>query len=198
MNVAPPRSALVEWLLRPPRPITTTTVFLITAATGIAQLIHPALFDRFCRAPDRVAAGEWWRLGTAMFFQDGWTAGLLFNLVILLVFGAIAERVLGRWRWVLLYFGCGLFGQVVSYLWLRSTGAGNSMCVAGLVGALTIAALRAPDRFGPRRPARPILYAVPALAVFGAIFHDNHGLPVLLGMAVGYPLLPRDRPEPRT
>ncbi|RDI64445.1 rhomboid family intramembrane serine protease [Nocardia pseudobrasiliensis] len=193
MNTAPsaPR-ALTEWLLRPPRPILTATVLAITAATGIAQLIHPALFDQFRRDPDAVDAGAWWRLGTAMFFQDGWAAGLIFNLLILLAFGAIAERVLGRWRWAVVYFGCGLFGQTMSYLWLRSIGAGNSMCVAGLIGALTVTALRAPDRFGPRRPARRILYAVPIFAIVDTIFRDNHGLPVLLGMALGYLLLPRD------
>ncbi|MBF6331228.1 rhomboid family intramembrane serine protease [Nocardia transvalensis] len=183
-------TAVLDWLFEPPRPALTATVFLITTATGVAQLAYPALFDHVRRDPSRIDAGQWWRLLTAMFFQDGWAAGLIFNLMILLVFGAIAERVLGRARWLLMYFGCGLFGQAMSYLWLHSTGAGNSMCVAGLVGALTLTALRAPDRFGPRRPGKPLLYAVPVLAVVDTVLRDNHGLPVLLGMALGLLLLP--------
>ncbi|WP_280268547.1 rhomboid family intramembrane serine protease [Nocardia wallacei] len=196
MTTPPPAPSRVDevldWLTRPPRPWLTAAIAVVTAAVGIAQLVDSSLYDRLCRDPAEIRLGAWWRLGTAMFVQDGRAAGLVFNLVILAVFGIIAERVLGRWRWLVLYFGCGLFGQAVSFWWLDSTGAGNSMCVAGLVGGLTTVALLAPDRFGPRRPARPVLYVVPALAVVGTLLHDNHGLPLLLGMGLGYLTLVRD------
>lgn len=161
---------------------------MVTAVAGVAQLVNSGLYDRMCRAPERIRDGEWWRLVSAMFFQDGGAVGLAFNLVGLVVFGVIAERVLGRWRWVVAYFGCGLFGQVMSFWWLDSTGAGNSMCVAGLIGALTAVALVAPRSFGPRSPKRPVLYVVPVLAVVDTLLRDNHGLPLLLGLALGFVL----------
>ncbi|WP_280364627.1 rhomboid family intramembrane serine protease [Nocardia wallacei] len=167
----------------------------MTAVVGVVQLVGSGVYDRMCRAPEQIRDGEWWRLGSAMFFQDGGAVGLAFNLVGLVVFGVIAERVLGRWRWLVVYFGCGLFGQAMSFWWLESTGAGNSMCVAGLIGALTAVAFVAPQRFGPRRPARPVrpvLYVAPVLAVVDTLLRDNHGLPLLLGLALGFLVRFRD------
>ncbi|MEV6767071.1 rhomboid family intramembrane serine protease [Nocardia sp. NPDC051030] len=193
----PPAGAagLLERIVRRPRPWVTATVFAVTAATGIAQLVDSALLDEFRRDPAKIDDGQWWRLGSAMFFQDGWTRGLIFNLLILAFFGIVAERAFGRTRWLLLYFGCGLFGQTMSYLWLRSTGAGNSMCVAGLIGALTVVALVWPDRLPAFRPPRLALLAVPVLAVVDTVVRDNHGLPLLLGMVAGFVLLPRDHAQ---
>jgi membrane associated rhomboid family serine protease len=181
------------------RPVLTAGVFGLTAAVGIAQLVHPPLFDLWRRDGARIDAGEWWRLGTGMFVQDGWLVGLVFNLIILAVFGAAAERVFGRTRWLLCYFGGGLFGQTVSYLWLSPVGAGNSMCVAALIGALATAMLLAPSRLGVAVPRRVWLagFAVPVLAVVDTVALDNHGLPALFGMTLGLLLLPRRKHEPQ-
>jgi hypothetical protein len=86
-----------------------------------------------------------------------------------------------------LYFATALFGNAVSYLWLQPVGAGNSMAVAGLVGALATAVLcsHVPNRFAA--------LVVPALAVVDTAFGDNHGLPALFGMALGWLLLGRGR-----
>jgi membrane associated rhomboid family serine protease len=80
------------------RPVVTGVVFLATAATSIAQLPHPALYDQFRRDPGVFAHGEWWRLITPAFFQDGWLVGTIFNLFVLAVVGLRAERVFGHWR----------------------------------------------------------------------------------------------------
>ncbi|WP_372672351.1 rhomboid family intramembrane serine protease [Amycolatopsis kentuckyensis] len=175
------------------RPYLTAVVFAVTLACGIAQLVHPPLYDAMHRDAARIDAGEWYRLVTGMFFQDGWAFGLTSNLVWLAVFGTLAERVFGRGRWLVLYFGCGLFGQVVSYLWLNPAGAGNSMCVAGLLGGLAAVVMVASRRYGVVLPVqfRVLAFALPVLAVVDTVVHDNHGLPLLLGMALGFLLLPR-------
>ncbi|WP_086849158.1 rhomboid family intramembrane serine protease [Amycolatopsis kentuckyensis] len=174
------------------RPYLTAAVFAVTLACGIAQLVHPPLYDAMNRDAARIDAGQWYRLVTGMFFQDGRALGLAFNLLTLAVVGAFAERVFGRARWLLLYFGCGLFGQFVSYVWLNPVGAGNSMCVAGLLGALTAVVLMASRRYGVDLPSRLRIaaFAVPVLAVAGTVAHDNHGVPALLGLALGFALLP--------
>ncbi len=175
------------------RPYLTAVVFAVTLACGIAQLVHPPLYDAMHRDAARIDAGEWYRLVTGMFFQDGWAFGLTSNLVWLAVFGTLAERVFGRARWLVLYFGCGLFGQVMSYLWLNPVGAGNSMCVVGLIGALAAVVMVASRRYGVVLPVqfRVLAFALPVLAVVDTVVHDNHGLPLLLGLALGFCSLPR-------
>ena len=100
----------------------------------------------------------------------------------------------------MVYFCAGLFGDAVSYLWLKPTGAGNSMAVAGLLGTLAVTALTAGCRYGidlPRR-LRTAALALPLLAVGDTLLHDNHGLPLLLDMGLGLVLLPRPRLNQRT
>ncbi|MFI5606098.1 rhomboid family intramembrane serine protease [Amycolatopsis sp. NPDC051903] len=177
-------------------PVLTGAVFLVTAAALVAQLAVPGLLEHVRRDGTAIDAGQWWRLLTGMFFQDGGLVGGIFNLAVLAVFGTLAESYFGRARWIALYFGCGLFGQFLSYVWLQPVGAGNSMCVAGLIGALAVALLRAPARHGVQLPGQvfvvPVLVA--PLAVLDTVLHDNHGMPALLGMALGFLLLPKVRP----
>jgi rhomboid protease GluP len=120
-----------------------------------------------------------------MFFQDGGLRGGIFNLVALAVVGTLAEWCFGRVRWLVLYFGCGLFGQFLSYVWLNPVGAGNSMCVAGLLGGLAVGVLRT----RAAQPPRALFVAavlIGPLAVLDTVVHDNHGMPALLGMLLGF------------
>lgn len=176
----------------PRRPYLTAAVFLVTLACGIAQLAHRPLYDAVVRDAARIDDGQWYRLVTGMFFQDSRAFGLVSNLLWLAVFGTLAERVFGRVRWLVLYFGCGLFGQFMSYVWLNPVGAGNSMCVTGLIGALAAVVMVASRRYGVVLPVqfRVMAFAAPVLAVADTAVHDNHGLPLLLGLALGFLLLP--------
>ncbi len=124
------------------RPVLAGVVFLAAAAALVAQLVEPSLLERVQRGATAIDAGQWWRLGTGMFFHDGGIFGGIFNLIALAVLGTFAEWCFSRVQWFVLYFGCGLFGQFLSYLWLNPVGAGNSMCVAGLLGALAVVVLR--------------------------------------------------------
>lgn len=195
-----PRTSLAALAGGPTRPLLTAAVFLVTLACGIAQLVHRPLYEHVVRDASRIDHGQWYRLLTGMFFQDGWASGLISNLLLLAVFGTIAERVFGRWRWLVLYFACGWFGQFMSYIWLNPVGAGNSMCVAGLIGGLAAVILLAPRRYGviPPVPLRIAALAVPVLAVVDTILHDNHGLPCLLGVVLGFLLLPHRRDHSTT
>ena len=177
----------------PRRPYLTGAVFLVTLACGIAQLAYRPLYEHVVRDASRIDDGQWYRLLTGMFFQDGWAHGLISNLLLLAVFGAVAERVLGRWRWLILYFVCGWIGQLVSYVWLNPVGAGNSMCVAGLIGGLATVVVLANRRYGVVLPLQLRIAAivVPVLAVVDTIVRDNHDIPCLVGMALAFLLLPR-------
>jgi membrane associated rhomboid family serine protease len=186
------RTPIAALAFGPRQPLLTAAVFLVTLACGIAQLVHRPLYEFVVRDASRIDEGQWYRLLTGMMFQDGRSSGLISNLLLLAVFGTVAERVFGRRRWLILYFGCGWFGQFMSYVWLNPVGAGNSMCVAGLIGGLATMVLVASHRYGVTLPVqlRILASAVPVLAVVDTILHDNHGLPCLLGMALGFLLLP--------
>ncbi len=72
------------------------------------------------------------------------------------------------------------------------------MCIAGLIGGLTVVILLAGCRYGVVLPLqfRIMALIVPVLAVIDTVVHDNHGLPCLLGMALGFVLLPATEQHP--
>ena len=109
--------------------------------------------------------GQWWRLATPLLVQTlGWYQ-VLTNLVTLAVIGTVCEWLLGRWRWVLLFVGGAVGGQIAAYAW-EEWGGGDSIAICGLAGgvALTLLAGRAP---GARFAIQPVVYYVVALTGWG-------------------------------
>jgi membrane associated rhomboid family serine protease len=137
-------------------PLLTLGVLAVTAVTGLAQVADPGLLTRLERIPAELH-GDWWRVATALFVQDGGVAGAVSNLAFLGLIGVAAEQVLSRPRWLLHYFGIGLAVEVLAYSW-QPTGAGNSIAVCGLAGGVGVACLRGDSRL----PA----YSVAALLIW--------------------------------
>ncbi|WP_169808961.1 rhomboid family intramembrane serine protease [Microtetraspora fusca] len=127
-------------------PAATAAVFAVTAVPSLLQFALPSLEIALRRDPARIADGEWWRLGTSLLVQGGGPVGAAFNLVSLLVLGAIAERALGPARWIACYLAGAAAGQAAG-TWLGLVDAGNSIGVCGLAGGLAVAvALGRADR----------------------------------------------------
>jgi membrane associated rhomboid family serine protease len=118
-------------------PVVTAVVFVITATTSVLGLLIPGMLEALQRTPQGLH-GDWWRTFTALLVQDGGVVGTLSNLAFLLVMGVVAEQVLGAWRWLVCYVGAGLVGELAGYVW-QPRGAGNSVAICGLAGALTVA-----------------------------------------------------------
>lgn len=83
-----------------------------------------------------VANGEWWRLVSALFLHGGFTH-ILFNMFSLFVFGPELERMIGKGRFLVIYFVAGLAGNVLTYViqdWQYAS-LGASGAIYGLFGA---------------------------------------------------------------
>jgi len=126
----PSRDAWIAYL--------TFSVAGVTVVSGLVGLANPAWEENLRRDPALIADGQWYRLATSLVVQDGGLFGLIFNVGTLLVLGVLAERRLGRWRWLVLYLGGAAAGQAMGYL-AGTVGAGNSIANLGLAGGLIAA-----------------------------------------------------------
>ena len=86
--------------------------------------------------------GQWYRLFTSMFLHFG-VSHLLNNMVLLLFLGDMLEEAAGKWRYLLIYLGGGLAGNIVSLLMDYRTGelvvsAGASGAVFAVIGGILV------------------------------------------------------------
>lgn len=163
-------------------PWLTVSVLVLTTVITAAQLVWPEVLPTLRRQPSMVADGEVWRFVTAWFVHDSGARQIAFNLAALAIVGTFVELVLGRAIWVLTYAASGLAGEIAGLFW-QPIGAGNSVAVCGLIGALASWQLR--------RPNIPILARLvfPVVCFGGALLlianQDIHGPPLLVGGAIG-------------
>ena len=113
---------------------------------------------------------EYYRLFTCLFLHFG-IQHLLNNMVILGALGWNLERETGKIRFLLIYFGSGLFGNAVSLIFHGATrehtvSAGASGAVFGLMGALLWVVIANHGRLG-RLSGRGMLFMVALSLYFG-------------------------------
>jgi rhomboid protease GluP len=150
-----------------------------------------------------IAAGQYWRLFTAMFLHIG-PMHVLFNGYALVVLGAELERLLGWARFLAIYILSGLGGNLASYAFgsSLSVAAGASGAIFGLIGALGAFFFRYRERLGAWGRARlgNILFLIVLNLAFGFIYPriDNwaHLGGLLCGIGLGWALAPRYEFDP--
>lgn len=183
-------------------PLVTLAVIALVLATFALQSAMPDLLPLLARDPRMLQAGEVWRAVTALFAQDGGTAGMLFNLFWLLVLGTAAERRFSRKGWLAVYFLGGIAAEFAALAW-QPTGAGNSIACLALAGALC-----SDWREGRLRWWRAgVGLAGVAAAAILLLEQDIHGIGFFAGLLIGFVLVatskgahdqdtpPRERPE---
>lgn len=99
--------------------------------------------------PPAVQEGEWWRLITSIFLHSG-LLHILCNILTLYSVGVVIETEFERWQYLLIYFGSGLAGGLMTYFLELSRGSyhltvGASGAIFGLFGALLGYAVRNHD-----------------------------------------------------
>jgi rhomboid protease GluP len=79
---------------------------------------------------------QWWRILTSTFVHFG-IIHIAFNMWCLYFLGSLAERIMGRAAYLLLYLVSGCFASVASLLWNPvRVSAGASGAIFGVAGAL--------------------------------------------------------------
>ncbi len=96
----------------------------VLAAAGMGALI-----------PNRVLAGDWWRLFAVMLLHANFIH-LLMNMMAMLSFGPFLERLMGSGRYLLLFVLSGLGGSILS---LTRGGEGIGVGASGGIWGLMLA-----------------------------------------------------------
>ncbi|MEO9223375.1 MAG: rhomboid family intramembrane serine protease [Acidimicrobiales bacterium] len=87
-----------------------------------------------------VGEGQWWRIITAGFLHLSWIH-IISNMVALWIFGILCERLVGSWRFVVVYavsLLAGSFGALIADPHVSSAGASGA--IFGLYGLLFVGA----------------------------------------------------------
>ena len=145
-------------------------VFLILSLFGDTEnayfmLEHGAMYD-----PAIIEGHEYYRILTSMFLHFG-IQHLLNNMVLLGALGWNLELEIGRVRFLIIYFGSGIMGNLLSLFWDVSRGesvvsAGASGAIFGLMGALLYVVIANRGRLG-RLSCRGMLFMVVLSLYFG-------------------------------
>ena len=146
------------------------TVFFILSLFGdtedaVFMMQHGAMYSDFV-----IQDHEYYRLFTCLFLHFG-IEHLLNNMVILGALGWNLELQTGKIRFLLIYFGSGLFGNVVSLIFHGAAqeytvSAGASGAIFGLMGALLWVVIANHGRLG-RLSGRGMLVMVALSLYFG-------------------------------
>ena len=162
-----------------PGPMTPAVRALLYANIGVyvASLFFPVLLEWLGLVPKLVVErGFVWQLATYMFVHAPWPTHILFNMLILWMFGVELERM-WRTRFFVKFYaitgiGAGLISILVSFIPLAATRATYNADIIGASGALYGLLLA----FAMYFPNRPILmfffFPVPAkyfVAILGGI-----------------------------
>jgi rhomboid protease GluP len=162
-------------------PTLTLTVCGLLTICLVAQLRFPHLLILLQRNTAKIVVeGEWWRILTALFLQDGWVIGGLTNIVALFFIGSLVEQVRSRRDWLLISIVGALVTECVALRW-QPIGAGNSIATCSLAGSLI--ALR-PLSQTPARSKILRIVAITSCLVLVAT-GDVHGIAGMVGIFLG-------------
>ena len=126
-------------------------VFIVLEIMGNTESTQFMLDHGASYAP-LVLEGEYWRLFTAMFLHFGFEH-LAYNMFSLIFLGDIVETFMGPVRYLIIYIGGGLIGNIVSVFFNMKSGkyavaAGASGAIFACMGAFLYFALRNRRGFG--------------------------------------------------
>jgi rhomboid protease GluP len=143
------RISLLPWMHRGWREAPVTVILMainvivfgiMAFASGDVMHLTPGIsLDWGANFGPATEEGEWWRLLTAVFIHLS-LLHVAINLWAIWDIGRLIEGILGAWRYILLFIGSGVVGNLIS-LALQNhqrISSGSSGAIFGLYGALII------------------------------------------------------------
>ncbi|MFB4366837.1 rhomboid family intramembrane serine protease [Bacillus sp. LR_6] len=133
-----------------------------------------------------VANGEWWRLITPILLHAGFTH-LLFNSMSIFLFAPALERMLGKARFLLVYAGSGIIGNIGTYVTepLDYVHVGASGAIFGLFGVYLFMVLFRNELIGQEHSKMIIILL--AFAVLMSFINSNINMMAhLFGLCGGF------------
>ncbi len=140
---------------------------LLTIYSKISGLSYSQLIIDFGAKENlRILSGQYWRFLTPIFLHAN-LFHLLINCYSLNAVGALVEKILGRFRFIIVYLCAGIMGNILSFIFSFNPGVGASGSIFGLLGALLY--------FGIIKPV-----------LFKSHFGHNIILTILLNLGYGF------------
>lgn len=124
-----------EELFKPKKIVIVKALIVINIIMYIITMLNQDLFNALLLNPDLVLKGEYWRLITAAFLH-GNIIHLLVNMYSLNIIGTQIENFLGRFKFLIIYFGSAFTASLMSALITRGLSVGASGAIFGLLGSL--------------------------------------------------------------
>lgn len=121
-------------------------VFLVLCFLGDTEDVYFMMEHGASFAPLIVEGKEYYRLVTCMFLHFG-VQHLFYNMLVLIFLGDTLEKEVGKLRYLLIYFGGGIAGNLVS-VWFDyrtekfAVSAGASGAIFAVIGALVWIVIR--------------------------------------------------------
>lgn len=114
--------------------------------------------------PAIVFQNEYYRLFTYMFLHDS-ASHLMNNMLVLFFLGDNLERIAGKWRYLIFYFGSGLIAGIVSVVYnmvnnYNVISIGASGAIFGVVGAMVNIVIRNRGRVENISARQMILFVI--------------------------------------
>lgn len=114
------------------------SIVIITSIGATLQLIFPGVLSALRRDPAALAAGQWWRILSPLVVLDGNVyLHFAYDTAGFILVGVAVKRLLGPARWLVLFFGAALAGEIAGYAW-DPYGAGASVGLCGLIGGIGV------------------------------------------------------------
>ncbi|MGN9863769.1 rhomboid family intramembrane serine protease [Bacillus swezeyi] len=137
-----------------------------------------------------IANGEWWRFVTPILIHGG-VSHLLFNSMSLFLFAPGLERMLGKLRFMVIYFGAGVIGNIGTYFIepLEYMHVGASGAIFGLFGVYLYIVLFRKELMGSANSQ--IIVTILAISVLMTFINHNINIMAhIFGLLGGLALAP--------
>lgn len=176
-----------------PFPWPALVLVVLIGVPSLLQTWVPQITDALARDPHAtLARGEWWRIATALAAQDGGLVAAAFNLVVVALALTLGSWIWGAWLATALYLVPSIGLNLLAVIVWHAPGGGSSFANDGLIFSVFALALLIGTKDARHPSPRPAVVvracagAATVVAIVLVVAGDAHGVPMLLGLALGF------------